>query len=411
MSGSQRPSVISVKINNQSFTEVTSLTLSRDLKNIAGTFDIKILDEARLRKALISQIGQPSQNAPIKAGDPITIAIDGEAYLIGWIEKPRFRWSGNAIELHITGRDKTGDLVDCAALPNGPTEFRGVDLLHVATQVCAPFGITPRADVDIGAPFDRLALHKHQKALTFLESASRQRSVLLVSDGVGGLMLTRGGSSRAPAALSIGDNIRNLDVEFDWEQRFSDYFVTQDTARKRSGGPALGPSVDPPETEDPPLDTPAADSAAEAPSIGAMGHATDPEITRWRPTVRLTRSQSGMDTVQEQAEWMSRVAKGESDHVYFDLLEWRAGAANALWRPNQVSAVSDPYSGIERDMLIAGVTLRFDETGRHTRLRVAGVTAYDRINEADRKGRRGGGKKSKGASPDLITVVPPLSAP
>ena len=170
-------------------------------------------------------------------------------------------------------------------------------------------------------------------------------------------------------------------------------------------------TVDPPDTFTPPDDEPAADSDAETPSIGSMGHATDPEITRWRPTVRLTRSQSGMDTVQEQAEWMCRVAKGQSDRVHFVVLEWRAGKDGVLWRPNQVVAVSEPYSGISRDMLIAGVSFIFDETGRRTRLRMAGVTAYDRINEAERRRsphRRAGGAAS---APDLITTVPPISAP
>jgi prophage tail gpP-like protein len=384
----QKPPLLTVKINNQAFTEVIRVTVSRDLQNIAGTFEVTLVDETRLKAALLSTIGLSSMNAAVKAGNPITILADGEPLLTGWIDRPFFRWNGGAVECHITGRDKTGDLVDCAALPSGPTEFHGVDLLHVAKQVCAPFGITVKADVDIGAPFDRLALHKHQTALVFLESAARQRSVLLVSDGTGGLLLTRGGSTRGPAPLAIGGNIQEVEVEFDWTERFSDFYVTQDTARKRAGGPALSSAMTPPTSATPPASSPAADSAAKSPAIGAMGHAKDPEITRWRPTVRLTRSQSGMSTVQEQAEWMCRVAKGMSDHVHFTVLEWRAGTGKLLWRPNQVVKVTEPYSAIAKDMLIAGVTFTFDETGRKTRLRMAGVTAYDRINEADRKGRR-----------------------
>ena len=411
MSGTAAPPSITVTIAGQVFNQVSRIRLTRDLQTIAGTFEIAIVDQARLKQALAAYITGASLNMPIKPGDPVTLSAGTDKLLVGWVERPRFRWTGDAIELTIRGRDKTGDLVECSALPSGPTEFRGVTLTQVAQQVCAPFGISVRAEVDVGAPFDRLALHKHQTALTFLEGAARQRSVLLVSDGVGGLLLTRGGSTRGPAPLAIGGNVQDVDVEFDWEQRFSDYYVIQGTTKQRTGGPALDSTVDPPETDPDLPDTPSSDSAAEAPSITDMGHATDPEITRWRPTVRLTRSQSGMDTVQEQAEWMCRVAKGTSDHVYFMVLEWRAGQDNALWRPNQVVPVTEPYSGINRDMLIAGVTFLYDETGRRTRLRVAGVTAYDRINEADRR-RPSGRRKSGGggASPDLITTVPPLEA-
>lgn len=387
MSGALNPS-IRVKIANRVFTEVIRVTVTRDLQHIAGTFEVTLVDEARIRNALIAQIGQPTQAAPIEPGDPITLSIGDEPILIGWIEVPEFDWEGDKITARITGRDKTGDLVECAALPTGPAEFRGVGLLHVAKQVCAPYGITARADVDIGAPFERLSLHPHQTALTFLEGAARQRAVLLASDGIGGLLLTRGGATRGPAALEIGQNVHRVQVRYDWTHRFSDYFVKQDSARHRSSGPALDHTVVPLAGGTPPPAAPAARSAAEAPAIGTTGHATDPEVTRWRPTVRLTRSQSGMSSVQEQAEWAARVARGLSDQVHMTVLEWRAGRDNALWRPNQVVAVWDPYSGLDRDMLIAGVTCDFDEEGRRTRLRVVGVTAYDRINEAERRRHR-----------------------
>lgn len=398
-------SVLTVSVNNQVFDQVISAEVTRDLQNVAGTFRITLVDEARLRNALIAQIGQTSPNGPINAGGTVTLAIDAEPILVGWIDRPRFNWKADRIACTITGRDKTGDLVDCAALPDGPSQFSGVDLLHVAKLVCAPFGIPVRADVDIGGPFDRLAKYKHMTALAFLESAARQRSVLLVSDGVGGLLLTRGGSTRGPAALAIGENALEIDAEFDWEQRFSDYYVMQDLGRGRIGQPALNPTT-PPAADDGYEDTvPGADSVLSEADTGQIGHAIDPEITRYRPTVRLTRSQSGVSSVQEQAEWALRVGKGMADRVYIDVLDWRAGSGSILWRPNQVVPVWDPYSGIDRDMLIAGVTFKLTKEGRMTRLRVAGISAYDRINESDRRRR---GKTASGKV--LDSTVTPLSA-
>ena len=82
------------------------------------------------------------------------------------------------------------------------------------------------------------------------------------------------------------------------------------------------------------------------------GHARDPEITRYRPHVRLTRSQSGMSSTQEQAEWAVRVARGMAQSLTVTVLDWRAGADRVLWKPNQLAAVYDPYSGTDKDMLI-----------------------------------------------------------
>lgn len=396
-----------VQIGTHRFTRCETVSVARDLQNIAGTFDISVIDDARLFAALPSYIGDRPTPPPIQPNDLVTIALDGEPVLIGWIEKLKLNWGGEQIGFHISGRDKTGTLVEAAALPEGPAEFRNVDLLHVARKVCEPYGIGVTADVDLGEKFDHLALHKHQTALDFLESAARQRAVLLTSDGIGGLLLTRGGKTRAPAALRIGENIQDLTVEFDWTHRFSDYYVFQQSERVQGGAAALDHSVAPLD-DDAAEPLPGRASEVEATRIVMTGHARDPEFKRYRPTARMTRTQSGMSTVQEQAEWLARVSKGQSDRVHVPVLDWRAGKDKALWRPNALAAVFDPYSQIDRDMLIAGVHYEFDDRGYRTTLRLAGPSAYDRINESERRRRHN--RPHHGAPGRLDATVIPLTA-
>jgi len=379
--------------------------IERDLQNIAGRFSVTCLDAQRLAQSLPAQIGQPP-TIPVRllAGHACELAIDGETVLLGWIDKVTGEWSGEHIRFRFEGRDKTGDLVECAALPNGPSELRNVDLLSAAKTVCQPFGITPKADVDIGAPFRVLALYPHETALSFLEKGARQRAVLLVSDGVGGLLLTRGGSTRGPAPLRIGELIQDSEWHHDHAHRFSDYFVKGQTAPNRAGTAAPLTSTAVPFGGTPPA-TPGPATAKEKAAVAMTGHAVDPEITRWRPTVRMVRSQSGMSSVQEQAEWALRVARGQADHLEYTVLDWRANGA--LWRPNQVVPVWDPYAGVDRDMLIAGVTYEFSEKGARTKLRLVGVTAYDRIDEAERRKHRHGHQT---AQQQLTTAAAPIQA-
>jgi prophage tail gpP-like protein len=404
---------VTFQVGGYNFANVTRMRVERDLQNIAGRFELEIMDQARLAQALPVQIGgQPPLPAVLKAGQAITISIDGEPVLVGWIGKASGAWRADTIRMRISGRDKTGDLVECAALPTGPAEFRNVDLLHVSQVVCGPFGITPVAQVDIGAPFVRLSLHKHETALAFLEKGARQRAVLPVSDGVGGLLLTRGGSSRAPDDLVVGGNVQEEQFEDDWDLRFSDYYVvgqTDQTSQRAGKSPALDSTVEPLDDDTEPTTAPGPASATEASSILMTGHAIDPEITRYRPTVRLTRSQSGMSTTQEQAEWMLRVARGQAEKLHYTVLDWRAGTGNVLWRPNQVAFVYDAFAERAKDMLIAGVSYLFDAEGARTELRVVGVTAYDRINEADRR-RQPKPKSAAGAGAPLDSTVQPLSS-
>jgi prophage tail gpP-like protein len=395
-------------------TEFFEVSINRDLKNIAGSFELMIFDQARVTGALAYQGfasaygGYGGSTQPIVKGMPAQIYLDGELVLNGYIDTVRTKWSATALQMRIIGRDKTGDLVDCAAVPNGPAEFKNVDLLHISTALCMPFGINVTAFVDVGDVFVRLAIGPHETVLAALEKAARQRSTLLVSDGIGGLQLTQGGSSRAPAPLQIGVNVQDSEGTQSWEHRFSDVYVKGQTERcagARTGVPVHLDSTVAPLTGTP---APVAAVAPEASAIVMTGHATDPEITRYRPTVRMTRTQSGSSTTQEQAEWAVRVARGEGDELYYSVPDWRSpqGPDGTLWRPNQVTPLYDPFLAIDKDMLIAGVHFTYGAAGMKTRMRVVGVTAYDRINEASKKK---GPKQKRSGSMDA--TVANLTAP
>jgi len=384
-------SVLTVRLDGQgtSWSLWTNVVIERDLDHIAGGFDIEYIDDGRIAQSLPTLTSSGPFFEIVRVGMAVTLLIDNEPVLVGYIDDVEVDWTADHLSARLRGRDKTGDLVDCAALPDGPAEFSGVDILHVAQKVCAPYGIVVRADVDIGETFDRLSKYPHETALSFLEKAARERALLLVSDGVGGLLLTRGGSSDGPSPITRPGNALGGRYTSSWQQRFSDYYVKGQSDGRVSRGAAaapLTPATVPPSAA--PADMPWIVYSPSPANIIATGHARDPEITRYRPTVRLTRSQSGMSTTQVQADWALRVAKGQGEKIVYPLLGWRAGPANALWRTNARVTVTDAYADIDKPMLIAGVRFMMSERGQMTELRVAGITAYDRINEAEKRRHR-----------------------
>jgi prophage tail gpP-like protein len=372
---------VALKVDGKIFTQWSSAEITRDLKDITGTFRLTYSDTGRQAQAMPVDIAVPPFFEIVREGMAFELSLDGERVMTGWIDDVALEWNDGALTAEVSGRDATGDLADCAALPNGPAEFRGLDLLAIAGIVCKPFGIGVRADVDIGAAFPRLAANVHETALAFLEKAARQRAVLLVSDGVGGLLLTRGGSGNAPAPLTLPGNIQGASTRQSWRRRFSDVFVKggTDASARRAGRTApITPTATPPETG---MTAPAAAQADEASTAVIGGHARDPEITRWRPVVRAAKTQSGAASAQAQAEWALRVARGMGSDLTYTVLDWRAGAGGALWRPNEISQVTDPYADLDKPMLIAGCTYSLSERGITTRLRVTGRSAFDRIDE------------------------------
>ncbi len=362
----------------------TSAQVCRNLRDIAGSFSVQYRDSGREALSFTPDLDPFPRFPAVLCGQACSVAIDGTTVLTGWIDKVSAKWTGTQLTCSIEGRDKTGDLVDCAAAPNGPVEWRGLNPLQIAQAICAPFGITARADVDVGGAFPLFGIDADDTALASIEKAARQAALLVVSDGVGGLLLTRGGSSRAPAPLTRPGNIQDGGIEEDWSQRFSDYYVKGQTNKRVQRAvqvPLIIPGTDPTSGLVFPIETSTTATTTESVTSIMTGHAIDPQITRYRPTVRMVKTQAGAASVTQQADWGLRVARGMGTTLEYTVLDWRAGPANALWLPNALSHVTDPFVGLDKDMLISGVTYGFDAGGEKTELQLAGRSAFDRIDE------------------------------
>lgn len=395
---------IALRIADASFERWSRMELVRSLEEVSGSFELEYHDSERTRRALPNPANPQPPFQALKPGQACSIAIDGETVLVGWIDEVRLTWRGEELTATIAGRDKTGDLADCAAAPNGPAEYRNLTLTEIARRICQPFGITVRADTDVGAPLPVFSIDVAESALAALEKAARQRAVLLVSDGVGGLLLTRGGASRAPAPLRIPGNVTEAEQTFSWKERFSEYIVkgqsrghrlVTDTSNFTDASPPAAPGTPRPNG-----------SQRERRGVAIRGRARDEEVARYRPIVQLAKTQSGGVSAQQQAEWMRRVARGKSERLRYQMLDWRAGEAERLWRLNELAAVTDPYAMIGGDMLIAGVTYGYGEKGSTTALELVGPEAYDLLAEGD---RRRGRQRAMVTDPGLFTDEDPAA--
>jgi prophage tail gpP-like protein len=371
-----------LNVAGESFATWTQGSVDRDLRNIAGTFSLSYFDSGRVAQAINPDLDTSPPFQIIREGMTCTVTLDGVLVLKGYIDTVSISRSAEMLSATITGRDMTGDLVDCAAAPTGPVEWRGLNALSLAQKLAAPFGIAARADVPVGDPFPVFGIEVGETAMLAIERAARQRALLVVSDGVGGLLLTQGGASRAPGSLAVPGNVLHASYQSSWLQRFSDYYVKGQTNPRlaRYGRKAgLTSSTNP--TSAPGVPPAVSATVAEAATVQMTGHAIDPEIKRYRPTVRGVRTQSGSSSVQAQAEWALRVARGMGRTGHYTVLGWNVTPGGPIWLPNQLVRVSDPYADINRDMLIASVRYSMSNKGAMAVIGVAGRTAFDRIDE------------------------------
>ncbi len=386
------------------FSDWTSARLQRGLSEISGSFELEYSDAARMQQ-ILPQVEQRRQLTILKPPTEARILLDGELVLLGWIEDVEYEISGEQVSARIAGRDRTGQLVDCSANPEGPAEYKGLTVLQIAERLCQPFGIPVRAEVDVGAPLRDFGIELGESVMSAIDKAAKQRAVLVTSDGVGGLVLTRSGKRRAPAPLTLPGNVVSSGARLSTRERFSDYWVKGQARPSRSGrlsradpgaapltarpdedsdtaeqsrravaspGPVDGAAF--PTGQTPPLETA---SATQRTSIISTGHAHDPNIKLYRPKVFSVRSQSGGTPNQLLAEWRLRIARGRSQRTHWTVNGWRDGADERLWRPNElvtiVAGTGDPF-----DALIAGVTYSIDErSGSRAELEVVGREAFD----------------------------------
>lgn len=324
-----------------------AIEIERSVEQGATVFALAVTDK---------WAGQASRR-PIRPGAACALAIDGEQVITGYVDEVVTDYDQETHQMTVTGRDKIGDLVDCAAAVDGGHEFANLTLTEIAGRICGPFGITVKAEVPVGELFFRFAIQPGETAWEAIERACRCRAVLPNGDGQGGLILTRAGKSgRAAGALELGKNILSATGSFSFAERFSLTVVRGQDEGFEGADPIL--------------------------MTAPEGRAKDPNVSRYRPQVILAEFAGDGVTFADRAVWQMRVARGRSRQATYTVQGWRDGGG-ALWRPNTLVRVRDSYLDIDADLLVAGVTLRIGEDGTTAELQVTLPDAFDLLPEPE----------------------------
>jgi len=343
LASTNRPefSPLTLSVAGEVFGGWKSARVRTSIENLAGGFTVTASE-----RWPASNGGTSGRR--IRTGDRVTLAIGGAPVVTGAIDAVRVRYADDTHELEFSGRDATGDLVDCSA-DHDPGEWRGLKLEQIAQILADPFGVKVRVSGNTGKPFEYFRLTDGETVGAALERLCRHRGLLRVADGIGGLALTRAGTSRAPAAIVLGQNALEASGEFDDSQRFSQYRV---------------------KGQHPMVDLQAAEQVVSPSAI-----VRDRGMGRHRPLTVIAEEPGSEDQYATRATWEANMRYGKSRRASYTLAGW--SAAGVLWRPNAIVHVRDPFVGIDEDMLIVGVDFSLDEQGSRTQISVARKEAFD----------------------------------
>lgn len=310
-----------------------SVRVTRSIESLAGSFALEVSDrwDGRL------------DPWPIAEEDPCRVEIGGTVVIDGYIGARDISATATTRTLAYTGRDRAAELVRCSLLVTAPGvkgnkwTYRNLDIAQFAAEIASPHGITVTVQPGLVLRKDPLLVaHPGETGFEAIKRAAGSAGVLAVSDGAGGIVITRAGSSRATSLIE-GINITAASVKYDGEERFARYLI----------------STQPPGTDE---------ASGEATRVQAT--ATDQDVRRTH-SVLLIRPDKGYNTAdaRRRADWEARIRAAKAQTVTVSVQGWNQ-PNGTLWPLNALTRVTAPRMiGVDGDMLISEVEYSIGEGG------------------------------------------------
>lgn len=324
-----------------------SVRVTRSIESIAGSFALDVSDR-----------WGDGDLWPIAEEDPCRVMIDGETLIDGYVDKRSLSASADSRTLSYSGRDRAGALVDCSAIVDAGTvskakwTFYNVNVTELATKIAEPFGIPVSVQAGLGAVLVRnkkIVVHPGDSCFEVISRLAAAAGVLVVSDGAGGIVITRAGTERS-SPLIEGQNIMAATVEYDGADRFYRYLISSQM-----------PGTD--------------DASGESTRIQA--EAVDDGVRR-TDRILLIRPDKGysIPDSKRRADWEARIRAARAERVTIMVQGWKQSSGK-LWPINTLARVkASRLIGVDGDMLISQVEYSIGDSGRVTQISLVRPDAF-----------------------------------
>ena len=329
---------LALKVGGKIHRGWTEIRLRKSLEELANSFQL----------VLTSRWDESGDVSPIQAGSLCEITIDDVLVLSGFIDDIAPSYSAKEHSLSVSGRSKTGDLVDCSGAGR---QFKNQTLLQITKTVCNPFEITVKDQANNSENFKQATLEAGETYFEFLSRLASIRALRLQSDANGNLVITRTNKTVVRQPLELGNNILSANGQFSHRDRFDEYRVQ---------GQQPG--------DDLTFGTAAAHISASA---------TDTRIKRHRPTLIVADNAVTLQDCKQQSEWQRNTNFGRGLNVVYTVNGWMH--SEGLWAENTLVKIKDKWLGIDDTWIISSVQFVLDDKGERTELQVMPKEAFDLI--------------------------------
>lgn len=318
----------------------TSISIIRGIEAISGRFSIGLTER------------WPGQDKewPLLPGAECSVKIGDDTVITGHVDGASTNFDAHGHDSQVRGRDRTGQMVDCSAV-HSPDDWKNIRLDKLARILAEPFGISVKSEVSSDRTFD-FKLHPGETAFEALDRTCRHCGVLPISDGQGGLVLTKPGQTRCSTALVQGGtvgNVKSASLSNSMIDRYRTYIV-------RGSQPST-------------------DHVNPEHAAAVEGRASDAGAPANRTLITIAETSVDIDRARRRAEWQATVMAAKAVSAQVTVQGWRQGNGE-LWPVNALVKVDLPWLRLSGEMLITELTHTLNESGTQTHLTLRRKDAF-----------------------------------
>ena len=326
---------VALKTNGKIFSGWLTAEIERSLKAVSGHFAINYCEK------------WDGQNTPwqLNAGDECSVELDGIPVVTGIIDTKESDLSGNSRHLSVTGRDKTGNLVDSSTLLQQKS-FKGISLKSMAEKLATPFGVSVSSNSEAAnKSINTITFQYHETIWQTINRLANYQGSLVYPDAKGDIIFS-------DVCETVGDtldekkDILEVNCNTDASEKFQKYIVVS-----HSGTP------------DRKINT-------------IRAEAIDNSVKTPRCKIIVISKNTDKNGAQARANWEMGMHIAKSFHANVTLLGWKNSSGN-LWQINTKVHLNAPSCGVTGDFLIETTKFMFEQDrGMTTQLTLVLADAY-----------------------------------
>lgn len=292
---------------------------------------------------------------PFGVGQSCRVKSGNDLILTGNIELINVDGDSTSHNIDIAGRDKTGDLLDSTI--GSLSDIRApISLKAIIEKTITHIG----ADIDVvdlenPAIFtkaeDVTAPEPGQLAWDYIEKYARKRQVLLTSNGLGQVVITKSSGIEVDAIVkhklrSDDNTVLRYAVSYDDTGRFNKYEMLAQSN---------------------PLSLIFAGNISNEAIVNQNSQIFDDLIREGRQLALVAETASSSADLKKRAQWDANIRKARGK-VYSATVRGHRNQTGNLWAVNELVKVEDDFAGIDSRMLVNSIKFSSNKESADTSL-------------------------------------------